>query len=334
MSAKATQGRSDEAVRQEAVAWLAKLRSGPDAAEEAAFEEWYAADYPQHARIYDAVLDNWDKMGIAAQTPIARKQARLFGRPNRRSRRIVLAAAAAVLALIAGAESYRLGLIGAPSPPVEIASRVGEIHAMTLPDGSRVTLDTSSAIRASYSSSERRVTLLKGRARFDVAHDPARPFMVQAGAGLVIAHGTLFDVAIRKGALTVSLLRGAVEVRTIAGKAGAPGRMLKPGERLSIEADDQPAMLSPVTPDEMRWPTGMRSFDNEPLDRVVAEINRYSSSQIILADPASLGARYTGTLSTKDPVGVAHMIAASYDLALSQDGRGNIVLGSHTGAQK
>ena len=118
MSREATQGRSDEAVREEAIAWLAKLRSGPTAAEEAAFEEWYAADYPQHALIYDALLDNWDKMGVAAHTVIARNQARHYARPSRRSRRIVLAVAAAGLALIAGAESYRLGLIGAPPPPV------------------------------------------------------------------------------------------------------------------------------------------------------------------------------------------------------------------------
>ena len=333
MSATAKPGCSDEAVRAEAVAWLAKLRSGPGVAEEAVFEDWYAAD-PRHATIYDGLLDNWEKMGAAALTPIGKPRARQSRRPPRH---VVAAAAALFAVVLAGAEFYHLGLIGAPAPATEIASRVGEIRPLALPDGSRVTLDTASTIRFAFSNSQRHVTLVNGRARFDVAHDTSRPFIVIAGSSQVIAHGTLFDVALHEGSLTVSLLRGSVEVRTsprAAGRSPETSRKLQPGQSLSIETNAAPGLLAPVTPEEERWPTGMQSFDNVSLEDIIGAINRYGATRIILADRSAASVRYTGTLSTKDPVGVARMIAASNNLVLSRDGRGDVILGPATTLQK
>lgn len=336
MSPAEAHGRSDDAVREEAVAWLARLRSGPNPKDEAAFEEWYAADYPRHARIYDDLLDNWDRMALAAHTGTARDSDRAVARPGRRYW-IATVAAVATLVALAGTESFRLSLLRASATSVSAASRIGEIRSVTLPDGSRVTLDTTSAIQAAYTRSGRHVTLLKGRARFDVAHDPDHPFVVEAGTNLVVAHGTVFDVALNKKGLAVSLLRGSVEVRTnVEGVPRSPPlvRMLLPGQTLSVEDHGAPSVLSPVTPDEARWPTGMRSFDNYRLEDVVRELNRYSATKIILADPTSAAERYTGTLSTRDPVGVAQMLAASYGLALSRNSQGALVLGPQAAAQK
>jgi len=334
MSANARPGRSDEAVREEAVAWLAKLRSGPNASEEAAFEDWYADD-PRHAGVYDALLDNWDKMGTAALTPVGRMRARLTGRRGRGPRYIIAAAAAFLAVILAGAGCYRLGLLGAPT--TEIASRVGEIRPVALPDGTQVTLDTMSAIRVAYSGSERRVALVKGRARFDVAHDMTRPFIVAAGASLVIAHGTLFDVALHHGGLTISLLRGSVEVRTSGDQANGlreSRRMLAPGQSMFIHDHAAPGPSSSINPDDTGWPMEMHSFNDESLEDVIAAVNRTGATRIVLADPSAAGARYTGTLAIHDPAAVAQMLAASYDLALSRDGRGDIVLGAKEDVQK
>jgi transmembrane sensor len=60
----------------------------------------------------------------------------------------------------------------------------------------------------------RRVTVHDGQALFDVAHDSARPFLITAGDETVRVVGTKFDVRRRDGQLTVTVLRGLVEVST------------------------------------------------------------------------------------------------------------------------
>src|SRR3546814_19363224 len=59
----------------------------------------------------------------------------------------------------------------------------------------------------------RQVELLAGRAKFDVAKDPQRPFTVAAGDKLVVAVGTRFSVELIDGQVRVILYEGQVEVR-------------------------------------------------------------------------------------------------------------------------
>lgn len=327
--------RSDDTVRDEAAAWLAALRSTSDDRRHAAFERWYAAD-SRHAETYDALLDSWDKMGIAGETPVARLTPRsAIDSARHGRRRIIYAGAALLLAAIGGLGLYRF----APrpdSPRPELASRIGEVRTLMLPDGSRVTLDSNSAVTWHYADDERAITLEQGRARFDVAHQAGRPFIVAAGGGVVIAHGTLFDVDLRGTTMTVSLLRGSVEVRTASGSAGSreTGRTLRPGQRLAVEPDQALGAPVPVREEDLRWPTGMLAFQAAPLGDVVSAVNRYSTTQIFLARSVRADAQFTGTVTTRDPVTVAQLLAASFALVPTRDQQGNIVLAPRSGSAK
>lgn len=319
-----------EAVRAEAVAWLARLRSPDSANHHEAFEVWYAAD-PRHADIYDDVLANWDSMALAARTPAA-EAGRQASRTAIRRRPAIAFAAVATLVLIV-LSGIGLLRIGTPRPgttdPTEIASRLGEIRTVTLSDGSRVTLDTQSVLSVAYTAGERRLLLGHGRARFDVAHDPARPFVVQADGGMIIAHGTLFDVDLRGHRLTVSLLRGSVEVRKAAtglgGRAGK-GQLLLPGERLALEPRTPTGSPVALRGTDTRWPSGMLSFEDAPLAEVAAAANRYNEDQIILTGPAVGALRFTGTFAATRPHDLARMLAATFNLDLTRGDRGSIVL--------
>src|SRR3546814_13586908 len=83
----------------------------------------------------------------------------------------------------------------------------------------------------------RQVELLAGRAKFDVAKDPQRPFTVAAGDKLVVAVGTSFSVELIDGQVRVILYEGQVEVRdrNSAVKAQAAPRRyrLKAGSELA-----------------------------------------------------------------------------------------------------
>ncbi|TPG42687.1 DUF4880 domain-containing protein [Sphingomonas koreensis] len=323
-------GRVDDSVRAEAQDWLNRLRSS-GATEQAAFEQWYSAD-EAHADAYDQLLDNWDDTALVANTPSGRsRRSRHRGRVAvPRTSYLLAVAAAMVLVVLAGWGTYQRWFVSADHrAPVEFATRVGEIRAFTLPDGSRITLDTDSALHTMYGADERRLVLKRGRARFDVAHDAARPFVVTANGTVVIAHGTLFDVQMSGSQVAVGLLRGSVEVREAPDPG--PGRhdsrqKLAPGQGIVVRSRQPLSSPQPLRAAETRWPSGMLSFEDAPLAEVVAAANRYNATKIIIRAPAANSLRFTGTFRATDPVGFVRMLTATFGLTEARDASGNYVL--------
>ena len=80
MPAQGEDPRRDEVLRDEAAAWLARLRGASTAQDHAAFEAWYDAD-PDHAAAYEAVLESWDVSGRAGATPVGQARPHLTPRP-------------------------------------------------------------------------------------------------------------------------------------------------------------------------------------------------------------------------------------------------------------
>src|SRR3546814_6222189 len=76
-----------------------------------------------------------------------------------------------------------------------------------------VSLDAATKVNVRMKEAGRQVELLAGRAKFDVAKDPQRPFTVAAGDKLVVAVGTSFSVELIDGQVRVILYEGQVEVR-------------------------------------------------------------------------------------------------------------------------
>lgn len=339
MSPSGADTRTDETVRQEAIAWLAKIR-GPDA-DHGAFQDWYMAD-PRHADIYDDVLKNWEAMAVAAGTPAAQASRNSTrGLPPRLAVWAALAAAfAAVLLLSSGNVVERMGP-GATEryAPTQFASRVGEIRNISLPDGSEVTLDTDSKFTLRYTKNERRLRLDSGRARFRVAHGDSRLFLVEAGNATVVAHGTVFDVDLGGPRLQVSLLEGSVEVRQ-APLGTTPAcsvpvvvepKRLKPGQRLVIAERASPHSIEA---EELRWASGLLSFEDAELGDVVAAANRYNKTQIQLADALLAKRRFSGTFNPRKPLALSETLASMFELAITRDGDGAIRLAPSTGSEK
>src|SRR3546814_7213537 len=92
-----------------------------------------------------------------------------------------------VLAVGMGYHRWRLAEEVAP---IMYATTTGEQRTVALDDGSRVVLDTDSDLQVQYGKRERRLTLLKGRADFQVQHDTDRPFVVLVGDASVDVKST------------------------------------------------------------------------------------------------------------------------------------------------
>jgi transmembrane sensor len=288
----------EDSALSQAARWYARLRA-PDcsAADRADFERWLAVA-AEHARAYDAAVRT--AVMVAAQ---ARSDPRLKAlaqaalelapdvpdqaRTRRTSRRLQSRAAAlwlgGILAITLFAAQW-LGGRGLAPAAVAYANNGLQEQRLQLDDGSIVHLDVGGELRVALSRSRRELTLLHGRAYFEVAHDKARPFVVAADGTQTTALGTQFEVELRPGAVAVTLAQGSVEVLPTARTAGWH-EVLKPGQQLRIDTlRQEPERMAVNATRVSSWAQGRLEFDGVPLSQALEQFNRYSQVKIRLGD--------------------------------------------------
>jgi transmembrane sensor len=137
--------------------------------------------------------------------------------------------------------------------------------------------------------------LSRGEALFSVTHDPARPFVVDSGAGRIVDVGTRFDVETTVGWTRVAVLEGSVALRTGHGTAtltaGRAGGYDNAGVLSPVAAADESVTL---------WSTGRRRFNSEPLPDVLDRLARYHGVSFVLADPSLRKLQVSGTFRVDD----------------------------------
>lgn len=324
----------------EAAAWLMRLREGPlELEDELELDLWLEAQ-PANREVWGDIVTAWRLAGEAAELPVlvaARADAlkalsRGGGRgPSRRFGLVpILSALAACLLLIVGTfyfypggETYRTG--------------IGERRVVTLGDGSRLTLDAASAVQVRYDGERRALRLLSGRARFEVAKDPRRPFAVTAGDRMVVATGTAFSIELFKAEMRVVLYQGSVSViedgpadqaprHVLLRGRGPADRMLKPGTGLIVPAGVASAARVEAV-DMARsaaWEQGQLVFSDEPLGVAVERVNRYSTARLAVEDTATAALPVSGTFNAGDSEAFVEGVAALYGLRRVR--RGDITL--------
>lgn len=308
-------------IRREAADWLARLGGGAGAGEHAAFRQWYEADR-RNAEAYDRMAAIWSAAGRlpgSASGATEDEPARWSGR----------SLGYAIAACLVGAVGLALLLLSSKwlpesgGQPESFATAVGEVRELTLPEGSRLVLDSASRIEVRFTSSERLLLLREGRARFIVAHE-ARPFVVRAASSEVVATGTMFDVSLVQQRMAVLLIEGTVEVRQ-RGSGGSTVHRLAAGQKLVI-AGGSPAVRQPVARGETLWPTRMLEFEDTPLREAVALVNRYSRVQLRLGDERIGDLRISGAFRAGDVAGFARSLAAAFRLRVEARPDGNLLL--------
>lgn len=288
---------------EQAAYWYARINAAQDPADKQRFQDWLDGA-PANGEAWASLQRVNGKLDTVRSHPalaamLAEAQADYRETaPRRRFGGMAIAASLAAILTIGGGA---LWLNRAPSPQtVETASvatryatKVGERSTITLADGSRVMLDTDSAISVGQWATRRDVRLEKGQALFEVAHDAAHPFVVASGNRTVEALGTKFVVRMGADDFAVGLVEGKVRVSLGASTAAT---ILAPGEKLALRGDL--AAVSRGSADAMMaWTDGHLTFDRLPLREVVQEMNRYSPRKIVLSDD-KLGERpFSGTFN-------------------------------------
>lgn len=273
-----------ETIHAEAERWFARLRGGAcSAAERRAFDAWHAVD--AHAAAYAETEQLWAGMdALAGDAEVGEwlQEARRLERPaSARPHRLRwLSAVAAVLALACAAGWYATR----PSFVAHYATARGEQRHIDLADGSRLVLNTDTALDVRFDRRTRSLLLEKGEASFEVAHEATRSFVVHVGDSAITDIGTRFIVRSDGAQTLVSVLEGEVAVA----RSGHDTAKLALGEQLAMDGDDwqkrraDPAMVG-------AWTQGKLVFRATPLAEAVAQVNRYGPGRLVIAD-ASLDA--------------------------------------------
>ncbi len=323
-----------------AIWWATRRQMDPKRfAEDARFSAWLAD--PRHARAWDEIDTRVDLVGNFAAQPEVRemREAALdMVRTRRPDRRRYWVAGIAMAASLAAGIIWS-GVPTAIVPPRQMAAgnlyttKVGERREFTLPDGSRVALNTGSTLEVAYSRDRRDVRLLAGQALFHVAKDKKRPFVVAAGSRLITATGTAFDVEIKRGGgVAVLLVEGHVRVDTARPQGLArlipwiDRDEMEPGQRLVAPVSGDAVVAFGDVERETAWNRGVLIFRDDRLADAVAEINRYSTTMLVVEDPRIADLRVSGVFPTTQEKDFVAALEAFYPITARQRSPGAITL--------
>lgn len=309
-----------------AAAWFARRRAGDmTSAETVELETWLDAD-PEHRAALDALHRAWERAELARHDPeiLAWRERALKRRTGWRHAFGGRAVAAALMVAVLGAGAT-WGVTGAGLltgywrfSAQEFHTDHGQRATFSLPDGSKVTLNTDSQLRTRAADGKRHVYLDRGQAFFRVAHDASHPFVVHAAGRTITAIGTAFDVRVEGRKLEVTLVEGKIRVEAPAPPAPATAApkakaTAAPEPALSVQATEMTAGSQLVALDprgwtvrpadtarETSWLAGRLMFENQTLETVADEFSRYSEQKIVFDDPALADERITGTFRSGD----------------------------------
>ena len=272
--------------------WLALLHSGEATdADRARFDAWLQADR-RHRAAYELLQLVWSDISklrhLENLEPVPAPR-------STSSRTLPWAVAAAVVgfAIFAIHSRYQTSPAPAVASAVELSqdysTRLGEVSTFALPDGSSLTLGAYSQARVKLVANERRVTLDRGEAYFEVAKDAARPFYVDAQSAAVRVVGTRFDVRLGPSHVRIAVDEGAVAVNDR--PAAVSG-----GQRIDVLPNG--TLTEPARIDDgevAAWREGRLVYEGTPLSEVVADLSRYRPD-VTLKSPAAGELRVTAGL--------------------------------------
>ena len=301
-------------IEQRAAQWLAQRDGGTwSDADDAALQAWLGADishrvaflrlesaWHQSARL-QALGAGWKQPGPPPrghwQSPPSTRREQLLHaldrpvaepqhppQPVSRPRTMPVLAFASLLACAAvGGLAWRAYT---QVDSTRFATTLGRIETQHLGDGSQATLASDSALDVHLSRRERRVELHHGEAIFDVAKDPGRPFVVDAGTRRIVAVGTRFSVRRDGGELRVVVTEGTVRLQAADGVASTPSSLLPAGSVAQIVGGDELLRSMAVAEAEqlLEWRDGLLVFHDTSLRDAAAEFNRYNARKIVIGD--------------------------------------------------
>lgn len=302
---------------EEALGWVVRMTSGEAApADHEEFEDWQAD--AENAQAYARARRLWAGIGPvladqeAAGWPAAKEEpapVAAHGRHMPRFTKIALIAASVSTFMLGGLHYVRVGQF-------DQVSGAGAIENVALKDGSTVALGPDTALNSDFRNGARHISLARGEAFFDVRHDPAHPFVVSSGNGVVRVLGTAFSVRRKDdGGVTVTVARGRVQVTS-----GARSEFLTPDRQISFGASGLGKMRAVDASLATAWMRGRLIMENRSLGDVLLELDRYRGGRIVLLNKEAAQRRINAVIDLRRTDGWLTALASSQGLTLTDLG--------------
>ncbi|MDY4301027.1 FecR domain-containing protein [Pseudomonas salmasensis] len=294
---------------EEAAEWLMRLSENElSASERAEWERWKVSS-PERGRAWARAQLLQSKLG--GLPPSLAMSA--LDRPSNPQRREALGKLALLLAVMpVGWGSWKLAQSQQWS--ADYRTRIGERRELTLADGSRLTLNTETAIDVQFDNQQRLVSLREGELLVQTAQDASRPFLVSTRQGHMQALGTRFTVRERGARTHLAVLEGAVNVMLADNSQSAP-LIVNAGQRTDFSAQ-QFGTLTLADRNVSAWTQGMLMADNMRLADFVAELTRYRRG-FVRYDPALANLRISGAFPIADTQRTLNMLVQTYPVRAS-----------------
>ncbi len=318
----------------EAAEWIAHLRSDQvTAADQQAFALWLSEGAAQQ-QAFDQTESLWQDLGVVQHLPAelfsseqaanadvndttgtatVTRTAPTFGR------RAFAAAAAIVVAVLLSWQ-----LMPTPAPDASVfRTAVGEQKTISLDDGSSVMLNTHTKIGVDFSAAQRNVTLHRGEAHFTVAKDSERPFVVAWDDVTVTAVGTAFNIRRQPRQTLITVTEGEVQVvDNHAARETGHSENVRAKQQVVVGKKEGLGDVTAIQGQQATaWQRQQLVFDGTRLSDVIAELNRYSTRQIKIADPLLNSLPVSGVFRLDDPQAALRGLETSLALEhVEQDG--------------
>ncbi|MDM4766647.1 FecR domain-containing protein [Pelomonas sp. SE-A7] len=211
-------------------------------------------------------------------------------------------------------------VLGLPRMPEaqKYQTEVGAREVVALKDGSRMTLNTATRVRAEIASESREVWLEGGEAYFEVAHDPAHPFIVHAGKHKITVLGTKFTVRRQGDDVRVQVSEGRVQVAA----GTAPPTVLARND--TAIAEPESVLVAHKTPHQIQadlnWLQGKLVFDQLSLADAAREFNRYNRKQLVIDDAEVARIEIGGVFDANNVDAFARLLRVGFQLEVQVRG--------------
>lgn len=267
------QAASNSKVIEQAIAWMVRLQSA--AVRPADVKAWWRwrAEHPSHEYAW-AQLDAMSRrLQSLPSDPAHATLKRLAEYPRGSKRRTVLKSIALLVA------SGLVAFVGRDWPAwqrlvADYSTGIGQRRKVSLADGSRVSLNTDTAIDTAYDSARRLIRLRRGEILVTTAPDPAlahRPFVVRTIHGRMRAHNARFLVYEQGDSTLVSVLEGALEVEAQDSRV----TIKTPAGRQVRFSRDYVGRMQTADSDRAAWSEGVLIAKGVPLAALSQTLRRY-----------------------------------------------------------
>jgi len=190
----------------------------------------------------------------------------------------------------------------------EIVAPLGSKSQVSLPDGTKVCLNSGSKLR--YFNQKSREVILEGEAFFDVTKKDGQQFLVKTKDITIRVLGTAFNVKayLNEGSVETTLVRGSLAVEQFSEGKELTKTLLEPNQRATFIKNDGTLYLSETEKQVIKkekskairghvivskmidteiftaWKENRLIFRNETFESLVVKLERWYGVQINIAD--------------------------------------------------